>query len=589
MTDRIPIVCGYARSSTASQQHSVPAQVVAMRQLIKALPGYTVPAAYFDSPDELQPVPGMFVDRATSAFATNFADRSGAKNLLATLQAGDALIVHRVDRLCRSMVDFCNLTTMLDDRKIRLIVCTPHLDLGTADGRFFARHMANIAEWESDRKSERIREALRQKRIREGLAPLHKRERHIILPSDYRPPEGLVQWQAPQIPGRVIIYLRVSHADSARSGLGLLAQAEISRKFADALMAANAGLTFLDTFTDPEVSAYTIPMRDRPAGHLVDAQLKRGDHVVFASLDRAFRSVHDMVNTWHDWEKRGVDIHFVEDGISMSDPVGRIMAQAMIQFAEMEAFLASERTKEARGIAAAEGRYTGGMRGHLPTFWKLTPCGRLKNSRKLSLDRTKLAEFRLFRWYLGAWETKKRMTQKQALDKLEETLAKREGRPAIPESGVGKCSKLAGDLRRAFENHKERLAEFTRNGVFSRPWTERCMQRGRLDYGNAHKEWLSIGEQRRGSGPVQMSAQDIMDRVLNAISARLNTPVEDMELDEPIDVLDDLQMIEIILDLEDQFGIAIPERYQDEMATSPMRMGELMVLALDEYFAEVAA
>lgn len=439
---RPPSTAMYGRRSKGidAQPNSIAAQVRGMLPKIQWL---GLPLLAESSPDEQ---PGLFTDLDTSAYKTRFASRPGGKLLLETLRPGDCLVVHRLDRLCRSMSDFCNVSQDLLKRGIRLIVCEPGIDLGSADGRLVAHQLAAMAEWESARKSERIRDALAAKRTREGKPPKTRKSNAPATPSDWRPVDAPASTLPP---GRLHIYLRCSHRDSAESGLGIEHQLQVATAYRDHLTAMHPQLTAGEVIQDLAVSAYSRPLRERPGGRVLDGLLKSGDHVVFLSLDRGFRSVRDMANTIPDWLARGIDVHFASSGMRMSDATGRLLAGILTQFAEFESFLTSRRTKDAKAISAAQGIYSGGK---VPLFWKLR-----RRDKKLVLDRARMAQFRLLRlWRSGSDPTvtpsgdrvaaRKPVSLVAALAKLESLLARRRGRIEIPACGIDRSSRLSNLL-----------------------------------------------------------------------------------------------------------------------------------------------
>ncbi len=98
--------------------------------------------------------------------AKSMKNRPGLARALAALAAGeaDALIVHKLDRLSRSVRDFC---TVLDDsqRQRWALVCLDlGLDTSTPTGKFTAQIIAAVAELERELIGQRTREGLEAKR-----------------------------------------------------------------------------------------------------------------------------------------------------------------------------------------------------------------------------------------------------------------------------------------------------------------------------------------------------------------------------------------------------------------------------------------
>lgn len=487
VADRPPGIALYIRASSDKQMLSPDAQIRATSSHIKLLgmpmipQQYTGPAEYGLLKSSVESRPGVFIDHGASAFKMPFHQRAAGARLLQCLIPGDVVMVLRMDRLCRSMADYCSLVKLFVAGGIRLVLCSPSIDLGTANGRMAARNLVNLAEWESDRKGERIREALAQKKLRINTALEPSRVapggKIIPLPSEYRPqsaPELLVDNQ----PGRIILYNRCSHRDSADSGLGLAAQLDISRLYSATLIQANPRLQMYDTLYDIGVSAYKNDLRARPSGRLLDKLLQRGDHVVFAMLDRGFRNLRDMINTIPDWRARGVEIHFAADRLCMSDPSGELLAITMAQFAQMESQLTADRTREAKAILAANGQFGG---GEAPSFWKVV---RFLNYTKLVLDRTRLVEWRLLRLYLASG-----MKRVDAMERIEQLLATRACRPVIPCSGVGPGCKLYWQMPESTPRDSK--------GRIWRRWTNDVWKHAVKNYDEALAQWRIAAEKRR--------------------------------------------------------------------------------------------
>lgn len=80
----------------------------------------------------------------------------------------DGLIVVKLDRLTRSVRDFCDLIERFDKAGKALVSVRDNLDTASASGRLVANIMVSVAQWERETISERTREGLAQRR-REGV------------------------------------------------------------------------------------------------------------------------------------------------------------------------------------------------------------------------------------------------------------------------------------------------------------------------------------------------------------------------------------------------------------------------------------
>lgn len=168
-------------------------------------------------------------------------------------------------------------------------------------------------------------------------------------------------------------YTRVSSEDQAESGLSLEDQTATIRLRAAAI-AAQYSLAVGEVLADAAVSATRYELRLRPAGNRLDGLLDRGDHVVFAKLDRAFRNQRDCVNTMHAWESRGIIVHLLDLGVDTATPSGKLVVGIMAAFAQWESSRIGERIHEAKRAMWARGVTVNGMR---VIGWKIGRGGRL--------------------------------------------------------------------------------------------------------------------------------------------------------------------------------------------------------------------
>jgi DNA invertase Pin-like site-specific DNA recombinase len=101
-------------------------------------------------------------------------------------------------------------------------------------------------------------------------------------------------------------------------------------------------------FIDPAKSG-KVAWEDRPGGRALFGRLKRGDHIIIAKLDRAFRRLADCVIVLEKFERMGVKLHVVNllgGAIDLSSPMGRFLIHILAAFAELERAFISERTKD---------------------------------------------------------------------------------------------------------------------------------------------------------------------------------------------------------------------------------------------------
>lgn len=88
-------------------------------------------------------------------------DRPGVLELLRRLAAGEAdvLVVAKLDRLTRSLVDLAELLDWTERAGVALVAVDLGIDTTTSAGRLVARVMASVAEWEREQIAQRTREA----------------------------------------------------------------------------------------------------------------------------------------------------------------------------------------------------------------------------------------------------------------------------------------------------------------------------------------------------------------------------------------------------------------------------------------------
>jgi DNA invertase Pin-like site-specific DNA recombinase len=93
---------------------------------------------------------------------TSMNGRTGLTYALDLLARGraDGLVVTKLDRLARSVVDFGTVLRLADTQGWSLVVLDLGVDMTTVTGRFVAQLMANVAEWEAGMIAQRTREGL---------------------------------------------------------------------------------------------------------------------------------------------------------------------------------------------------------------------------------------------------------------------------------------------------------------------------------------------------------------------------------------------------------------------------------------------
>ncbi len=98
---------------------------------------------------------------------------------------------------------------------------------------------------------------------------------------------------------------------------------------------------------------------DRPGLAEALSHLRRGDTLVVWRLDRLGRTTYQLIDLLERFERGGIRLHSLQDGIDPSTTMGKAMLQIGAVFAEMERNLLRERTKAGLAAARARGRLGG--------------------------------------------------------------------------------------------------------------------------------------------------------------------------------------------------------------------------------------
>ena len=99
-------------------------------------------------------------------------NRPEIKRLIKDIENGilDTIIVFKLDRLTRSVIDAYTFITKIIERNCALIAVLDHLDIHSANGRMFIGMLSIIAQWEREVISERTRAGLTEM-VTEGKYP----------------------------------------------------------------------------------------------------------------------------------------------------------------------------------------------------------------------------------------------------------------------------------------------------------------------------------------------------------------------------------------------------------------------------------
>jgi site-specific DNA recombinase len=142
----------YTRKSTEhgldQEFNSLDAQREACEAYIKsqASQGWKVLPQHYDDP----------------AYSGGDLDRPALKRLLRDVEAGriEVVVVYKIDRLTRSLVDFAKLVETFDARSISFVAVTQQFNTTTSMGRLTLNILLSFAQFERELASERVRDKI---------------------------------------------------------------------------------------------------------------------------------------------------------------------------------------------------------------------------------------------------------------------------------------------------------------------------------------------------------------------------------------------------------------------------------------------
>jgi site-specific DNA recombinase len=122
-------------------------------------------------------------------FSGGTLDRPALKRLLADIEAGkvDVVVVYKIDRLSRSLMDFSRLVEVFDKHQVTFVSVTQSFNTTTSMGRLTLNVLLSFAQFEREVIGERIRDKFAASRKRGiwmgGWAPLgyEVRDRKLII------------------------------------------------------------------------------------------------------------------------------------------------------------------------------------------------------------------------------------------------------------------------------------------------------------------------------------------------------------------------------------------------------------------------
>jgi site-specific DNA recombinase len=99
-------------------------------------------------------------DYSDGGFTGGNMERPGLEKLLADIQRDriDCVVVYKVDRLSRSLMDFAQMIALFDQHDVAFVSVTQHFDTSTSMGRLILNVLLSFAQFEREIIGERIRD-----------------------------------------------------------------------------------------------------------------------------------------------------------------------------------------------------------------------------------------------------------------------------------------------------------------------------------------------------------------------------------------------------------------------------------------------
>lgn len=135
-------------------------------------------------------------------------------------------------------------------------------------------------------------------------------------------------------------YARVSTAKQAREGYSLEDQSE-------KLRAAGAAQVITDIYTGAKM--------DRPNLDKLLRQLVAGDTLIVCKLDRFARTAAEGATIIKGLMEKGVAVNVLNMGVADDTPMGHLLVNVLLAFAEFERDMIVERTQAGKAAARAQG------------------------------------------------------------------------------------------------------------------------------------------------------------------------------------------------------------------------------------------
>ena len=136
--------------------------------------------------------------------------------------------------------------------------------------------------------------------------------------------------------------MRVSTIHQVNDGQSLESQEHSLRDY----VAAHPDMVLVDTYIDYGISGTKLSERDELQRLLSDVEAGKVDLILFTRLDRFFRSVRHLMNTFDFLDKQKCEWRAIEEHHDNSTPTGKLTLTILAAFAEMESNMDSARIKD---------------------------------------------------------------------------------------------------------------------------------------------------------------------------------------------------------------------------------------------------
>lgn len=103
---------------------------------------------------------------------------------------------------------------------------------------------------------------------------------------------------------------------------------------------------------------------DRPGWQTLEASVRKGQisTVVVWRLDRLGRTAKGLTALFDDLRERKINLISMKEGLDLSTPAGRLMANVLASVAQYETEVRGERVRAGQAVALAQGKKWGGSK-----------------------------------------------------------------------------------------------------------------------------------------------------------------------------------------------------------------------------------